>query len=242
MKSQSILVLVAAVLLFVSVPSALATTVSFRGLGDLSGGDFMSLVSGVSADGLTVVGCSISASGTEAFRWTSASGMVGLGDLSGGDFYSYAEGVSADGSTVVGYSKSASGYEAFRWTSASGMVGLGDLSGGLFESCAYGVSADGSTVVGSSKSASDHQAFIWDTANGMRNLKDVLINDYGLDLTGWTLKSADGISDDGLTIAGYGYNPNGYTTEAWIATIPEPASAILLGLGAVSLVLRHKRR
>jgi len=75
----------------------------------------------------------------------------------------------------------------------------------------------------------------------MRSLKDVLVNDYGLDLTGWTLSSAWGISDDSSTIAGCGINPHGYT-EAWIATIPEPASAVMLGLGAVLFVLRHKRR
>jgi hypothetical protein len=55
----------------------------------------------------------------------------------------------------------------------------------------------------------------------MQSLKDVLVNDYGLDLTGWTLISAQGISDDGRTIAGHGFNPDGYR-EAWVATIPEP--------------------
>ncbi len=211
------------------------------GLGDLSGGIFYSVALSVSGDGSTVVGFGNSTSGTEAFRWTSASGVVGLGDLAGGSFSSWAEDVSADGSTIVGRGRSALGDEAFRWTSASGMVGLGDLPGGSFASFAHGVSADGSTIVGSSESASGGEAFMWDTANGIKSLRDVLINDYGLDLTGWTLSSTRGISDDGLTIAGYGINPDGYT-EAWIATIPEPASAVLLGLGAVCLVLRHKRR
>ena len=82
------------------------------------------------------------------------------------------------------------------------------------------------------------EAFIWDTANGIKSLKDVLINDCGLDLTGWTLSAARGISDDGSTIAGYGYNPDGYE-EAWIATIPEPATLLFLGLGG--LFLRRKR-
>ena len=41
---------------------------------------------GVSADGSVVVGQSSSASGIEAFRWTSGGGMVGLGDLPGGIF------------------------------------------------------------------------------------------------------------------------------------------------------------
>jgi len=94
------------------------------------------------------------------------------------------------------------------------MVGLGDLPGGIFESIAYDVSADGSVVVGTSSGGG---AFIWDATNGMRNFKDVLENTYGLDLTGWTLSTANGISDDGKIIAGYGSGPSG--TEAWIARI-----------------------
>jgi hypothetical protein len=93
--------------------------------------------------------------------------------------------------------------------------------------------------VGGSNSASGYEAFIWDTANGMQNLRDVLVNDYSLDLTGWTLSTANGISNDGLTIAGCGINPDGYD-EAWIATIPEPGTLFLFGLGA--LALRRKRR
>jgi probable HAF family extracellular repeat protein len=191
------------------------------GLGDLPGGSFGSGAFGVSADGSTVVGWADSASGKEAFRWTSSGGMVGLGDLSGGYFRSQAFGVSADGSIVVGAGNSASGTEAFRWTASGGMVGLGNLPGGNFSE-AYAVSADGSVIVGRGHNASDGEAFIWDTTNGMQSLQDMLVNDHGLDLTGWTLFKAEGISDDGLTIVGYGYTPNGYDMEAWIATIPEP--------------------
>ncbi len=163
----------------------------------------------------------------------------GLGDLAGGGFNSEAYGVSADGSTVVGHGTSASDYEAFRWTSGGGMVGLGDLDGGSFYSYASGVSADGSTVVGWSNSALGDEAFIWDTASGMQRLQDVLVNDHGLDLTGWRLDSANGISDDGLTIVGKGYNPSGYH-EAWIATIPEPVTLSLLALGGLALLRRRR--
>jgi probable HAF family extracellular repeat protein len=97
------------------------------GLGDLPGGAFGSLATGVSADGSVVVGIGTSASGTEAFRWTAAGGMVGLGDLPGGIFRSQAAGVSADGSVVVGASLSASGAEAIRWTAAGGMRSLRDI-------------------------------------------------------------------------------------------------------------------
>ncbi len=80
------------------------------------------------------------------------------------------------------------------------------------------VSADGSTVVGFADSASGNEAFIWHTDKGMRSLHDVLSDDLGLDLTGWTLDNAMAISDDGLTVVGRGINPRGFP-EAWIVVL-----------------------
>ncbi len=321
-----------------------AQAASFQGLGDLLGGGFISVASGVSGDGSVVVGYSISGTGLEAFRWTQATGMVGLGNLPGG-ISSSASGVSADGSVVVGYSNSANGNEAFRWTQVTGMVGLGNLpgwsssrasgvsadgsvvvgysdsldevfrwtratgmvglgnlfGGGLFRrvlwsgipavsadgsvvvgytsgneasrwtqatgtvglgslrfsGVASGVSADGSVVVGQSMNANfaqeafrwtqgtgmvglggpsyangvsadgsvvvgtsneSNEAFIWNSTQGMRSLKQVLTNDYGLNLNGWDLIEATGISADGLSIVGFGFNSSG-NTEAWIASL-----------------------
>ncbi len=96
-------------------------------LGDLPSATVGSNAHGVSSDGSVVVGYSYSASGREAFRWTSGGGMVNLGDLPGGSFYSEANGVSADGSVVVGDSNSASGMEAFIWDSTNGMRNLRDV-------------------------------------------------------------------------------------------------------------------
>jgi len=107
------------------------------------------------------------------------------------------------------------------------MISLGTLGTSTFDrsvSTALAVSADGSIVVGwtTVDSSPDVAAFIWDEVGGMKNLKEVLENDYGLDLTGWTLggvvSGATGISADGLTITGRGRNPNG-DTEAWIAVL-----------------------
>jgi probable HAF family extracellular repeat protein len=108
-------------------------------LGDLPGGSFFSGASGVSADGSVVVVGSSSASGSQAFRWTSAGGMVGLGDLPGGSFDSAAYDVSGDGSVIVGAGVSVSYLEAFRWTAGGGMVSLGRLPG-TFDSQAYAAS------------------------------------------------------------------------------------------------------
>ncbi len=166
--------------------------------------------------------------------------FTGLGHLAGGSFESYAAGVSADGSVAVGQGSSTSGYEASRWTDGGGMVGLGDLAGGSFNSRAYGVSAEGSAVVGRGSSASGTEAFVWDETNGMRGLMQVLM-DQGIDMTGWSLTEARGVSADGLTIVGYGTNPLGQE-EGWIATIvPEPSTALLLGLGLSALAATRRR-
>ena len=173
--------------------------------------------------------------------------MVGVGDLDGGMFHSEAYGVSADGSVVVGRGNSAQGFEAFRWQNDV-MIGLGDLDGGSFYSWAQGVSADGSVVVGHSFSTSHLEAFIWEETSGMRSLQDVLTGDYGVDLTGWWLRTAQAISDDGRTIVGYGDNPDG-NIEAWMVKldiIPEPSTLIIWSLlGAFGLAAgcwRRRRR
>ena len=55
----------------------------------------------------------------------------------------------------------------------------------------------------------------------------------GLDLTGWTLERDCYVSDGGLTLSGWGVSANG--NEAWMAIVPEPGSALLLGMGLLGL-------
>jgi probable HAF family extracellular repeat protein len=208
-------------------------------LGYLSPDGYSSFATGVSADGTTIVGGSVllSVGEREAFSWTSGGGMVGLGELAGGVTRSEAMGVSADGSTVVGQSRSGSGDEAFIWTSGGGIVGLGDLPEGLFRSKAMAASADGSRVVGQGGGpipAVGDAAFLWEQGYGMRDLNQ-LLTDLGIELGGWKLRSATGISDDGTVIVGWGTNPS-LDTEAWIAEVPAGALA-LPGLGPVGAAL-----
>jgi probable HAF family extracellular repeat protein len=198
------------------------------GLGDLPQNDFYSEAYGVSADGAVVVGYSRSASGPEAFRWTEAGGMVGLGAPDQNQFESRASAVSADGSVVVGYafypfSQQTGRFQPFRWTQAGGMVQLGDLPNGVLtiQVPAVFVSADGAVVVGTGY---PRDPFIWDATNGIRNLRDVLVS-RGLDLTGWTLTAATGISADGLTIVGNGVHAGFGTSEGWVARLAEPVAA-----------------
>ena len=192
------------------------------GLGDLPGGIFQSLAEGVSADGSVVVGTSWSENGAEAFIWSvSADSMIGLDGLVGGSGSSRAFDVTPDGLIVVGNASGPNNVlELFRWTSAGGMEGLGGSVG----PGPYAVSADGSVIVG--RLSGSDMNFIYTDADGIRNLKDVLENDYGLDLSDWTLDYARDISDDGTVIVGWGSHPNGIR-EAWRAVLGGSAITVV---------------
>jgi probable HAF family extracellular repeat protein len=138
--------------------------------------------------------------------------------LPGGLFQSIAYAISADGTIIAGYSVPASGYHAaFRWTADTGMTALGALPCDTW-SIARASSGDGSIIVGDPQTTSGDCVFIWDAAGSMRRLSEVLANDYGLNLAGWTLRQALSVSFSGQVIVGYGLNPVGQT-EAWIADL-----------------------
>ncbi len=217
-------------------------------LGDLEGGADSSEAWAVNGDGSVIVGQGTSASGAEAFRWVGGQ-MSGLGDLAGGAFASEAHDTSLDGSVVVGWGTTGSGLEAFRWQSGV-MTGLGLLDG-TYQTRARGVSGDGSLVVGEAITdpdpnydfLSEKVALIWD-GTGMHVLQDWLLQQYGLDLTGYQLRSALGVSSDGRTIVGEGwYYPGSSAPQriGWVVVVPEPATAPLL-LSALIAMAAGRRR
>lgn len=201
----------------------------------------------VSADGSVIVGNSPFPTVGMAFRWTENSGLSLLGGVPVGFNTQAAGAVSSDGSVIVGYTRSPNTnpamLEAYRWTPSGGLQPLGDLPGGDYHSIGWGISGDGQIAVGEGTTDSvvaESEAFIWDQTYQMRNLRDMLVNNFGLDLTGWTLNSARAISTDGTTIVGYGVNPSGFQ-EAWRAVIPEP-SVLSLMMFAFSTGLLCKKR
>lgn len=176
-------------------------------LGKLNEHDFHSEARGVSADGTVVIGTS----GDRAFRWVGNDAGGTMLELSGQPANidrSSASGVSADGRTIVGTVSIqlpgqlpvATGY---RWTEAGGMEALP-----LFP---LAISDDGLTIVGTG-------GLVWREGIGVRSISDVLAC-AGVDVTGWLLGNATGVSADGTTIVGHGSNPSG-EDEGWIAKMP----------------------
>ena len=163
--------------------------------------------------------------------------MMGLGDLPGGVTSSNANAISGDGTIVVGYSSSHLGPEAFYWTEPTGMIGLGVPLGGL-GSIAYGISGDGSTVVGRSIISSDFEPIYWDAELEIHTLTQELL-DLGLgpDLESWDLEEATAVSHSGLTIVGWGRNPDG-DQEAWIAYLgQDPHPVEIPAVSTTGLIL-----
>jgi uncharacterized membrane protein len=166
-----------------------------------------SVGSGVSSDGAVVVGSSfnycLGAYGASVYQpcvWAGGGPPSPVGPL-----FAEAGAVSGDGSTVIGRYGFSAG--TFRWTAGTGAANLA-------MGAARALSFDGRIVVGSS-GPSGEAALIWDEAGGARNLRAVLMS-LGLNLDGWALTGAVGVSADGRTVAGNGTNPAGQP-EAWIA-------------------------
>lgn len=172
-----------------------------QGLGVAPGG-ISSIAFATSADGAIVTGVSfgVSFEGT-AFLWTPANGMEAIVNLPGSVF-STGWGMSADGSIIVGGVQLGVQPRAFRWTAPGGMQNLGVFAGGQ-SSEAFACNSNGRVVVGSGNYVTGSRAMLWSETLGMVDLS-IFLSDLGVDLTGWTLRSALSISDDGLTIVGVG--------------------------------------
>jgi uncharacterized membrane protein len=245
----------------------------FEGLADFSGGAFLSRAHDVSEDGSVIVGHGEADSGTTAFRWTKQGGMseIGPGTAHGvssdgnrivgesvgafrwtsstgmialpsspGSIGSSATAVSANGIVAAGYHLFPQGtlatVKASFWTNGAAVT---------FDSWGWSmasdVSANGSVVVGRGIHSGSSTAFYWSAATGMVSVKDMLLLHGATNLDGWELTSTTGVSHDGRTIVGSGIHEG--RLQAWVATIPEPSTIVLVMLAApVALVVALGRR
>ncbi len=191
-------------------------------------------------DGSVVVGYSLAASGDRAFRWTEAGGMEDLGTLGSSFLSSTATSISANGLVIVGYSgRSASDYRAFRWTRETGMQNYGTLLSWDF-SVFEDVSDDGSVLVGLVGIAGGaNHAMAYFPSVGMVDLNSYLPT-LGINLAGWDLYRAYGVSADGRTIVGAG-TLNGVST-GWAFTIVPHPGTLALGLSSFLVLSRRRSR
>lgn len=183
-----------------------------------------------SHDGAIVVGrVRLGGINYAAACWNGTSLQV-LPQLAGIHTYAQVFASSADGSVRVGASASVdasalSAGEPCRWVGDT-PSGLGKVPGAPNHfGNALSANANGSVIVGSSSAPGGTRAFHWSAAGGMRELSIVLTQDYGLNLAGWTLLDARGITPDGSVIVGYGTNPAGFQ-EGWIAELGCATSTI----------------
>jgi probable HAF family extracellular repeat protein len=115
------------------------------------------------------------------------------------------------------------------------IIDLGTLDGTY--SYALAINNNGQIVGNAEINADgDYHACLFDpTGNGNNIDLNTLINPA----SGWILKEALCINNNGW-IVGEGINPDGYI-RAYLLT-PEPASAILIGVGCLFARLRQRRR
>lgn len=215
-----------------------------QNVGGLPDGNRYASFSDVTNDGSTFVGF---ASDTlqRPVAWDNDNGFQVLGSVPESTGAGMAISIAPYGGVITGALEVGPGNHPAYWD-AGGNAHLINLWDGYTVGEALGVTGDGSTIVGNWRETpysteSESLAFIWDEDNGARPLQDVLMNDYGMDLGGWTLNHLADITPDGLFMVGTGTNPNG-DLEAFkisMATLPAPGALSLFALAAAA---GHRRR
>ena len=180
----------------------------------------------VSADGSIVVGFS----GTRAFSWASLGGMQDLGSLPG-MVWARAEAISANststnfgGTVIVGRYNTGGGTElGFRRTVASGMVALPLLSVNTTALRPRAVNGDGTVIIGQAvdPAVGGFGSFVWTPALASKPLAAHLTS-RGVNLAGWQLTDATGVSADGTAMCGLGLFNS--TPRGWVVrNLPCPS-------------------
>ncbi|WP_373472325.1 autotransporter domain-containing protein [Sphingorhabdus lacus] len=170
--------------------------------------------SGISGDGNVISGNAYDTAASSsiligtAFRWTPSDGLQALPSLTpatGSPSFAASNGISRDGSTIVGVSRGADNLvQAVFWRGLS-VTALGYVPGtnpASAETEARAANADGSIIVGTNRL---DRAWRWTSTSGMQDLNLIATN-AGLNLNGFVLTDAVGVSDNGQFITGNSFN------------------------------------
>lgn len=189
-----------------ALPACGWASASIASIGTLSGGTNTATVTGMAPGDGVVFGYSSSANGTEAFRWSSLSGMEGLGDLPGGGFASFAAGSDLFGTRIVGRGNAGVQRGFQRQAFMSQVPGI---AGGTSTSDrANAMSYDGTVIAGWSNSlAYGQRATKW-VGGGL----GVILQDLA---GGSNFSEALGMNTTGQTLVGWSYSDLGKEAVAW---------------------------
>ena len=114
--------------------------------------------------------------------------------------------VSNDGTVVVGWLGEET--NIYRWQDNQTPDAIGTF-------IPRDTNGDGTVIVGMAATAPD--AMIWTETDGLQSLSTIL-TEANVNLGGWNMVAATGISDDGRTIVGYG--ANGARNEGFLLRLP----------------------
>lgn len=158
----------------------------------------------VSGDGAVVTGWGRVGEESRVFLWSEPAGIRDLG-LPEGTMDAGGHAVSDDGTTVVGIAWGPGG-GAFRWRADEGWRFLYDIPPPRL-SYATGLTATGTAVVGGTWSYEyGTPPFYWREDIGIVLLFSGAL---GLDLSGWTLTGVNGVTPDGTSLVGSGWDGTG---------------------------------
>ena len=141
------------------------------------------------------------------FRWENGV-MTNLGHPGGTGVLSEALAVSPDGTVIGGSSQYGGIIRAFMWMDGLHTILEHGYEGAL-ESVVVDISSNGDLLVGISGDADDYsEGVIWAKDNGYAPIRlDDFLENAGVARAGFETRVVTGVSDDGSTIVGHGYDP-----------------------------------